>query len=241
MAKDLAQIYEENQRFNAIASFLHGTRYRNLLEVAAGISPRDGERLHVLDIGCGPGKAFAVLNEHLPIQYTGVDVNQGFVRLAAERYGDQNNFEVIEADIQEHIAKLANYDLVMGLESFEHIPEPLVVKLVEAIGASDFQRLYVTVPNELGPALAIKNVGSFLMGYERWKEYSWRETFFASVYNLDRVGVHGVEHKGFDWRWLAQTLRQNVNITHTYGSPFAWMPRFISPSIGFVCAKRTQA
>ena len=36
----------------------------------------------------------------------------------------------------------------------------------------------------------VKNIGSALMGYERYKEYEWRETFFASIYDLDRVERH---------------------------------------------------
>ena len=73
------------------------------------------------------------------------------------------------------------------------------------------------------------------MGYRRYKEYSWAETFAASVYNLDKVERHGTGHKGFDWRWLAQTIRQNCKITQVTTSPLQGIPSCISPSIGFIC------
>ena len=45
-------------------------------------------------------------------------------------------------------------------------------------------------------------------------------------------------HKGFDWRWLAQTLRQNTTIVKMKtSSPANFIPKFISPSIGFICVK----
>ena len=46
-----------------------------------------------------------------------------------------------------------------------------------------------------------------------------------------------VGHKGFDWRWFAQTLRQNVTIVKKISSPVDLIPKFISPSIGFICVK----
>ena len=61
------------------------------------------------------------------------------------------------------------------------------------------------------------------------------ETLAASIYELDQVKRHGTKHIGFDWRWLAQTLRQNVKIVRKTTSPLKIIPKFVSPSIGFVC------
>jgi SAM-dependent methyltransferase len=230
--------YERVQNFNAITRFLHANRYRNLLELAGQLTPRSGERLKVLDIGSGPCKAYAVLREAVAIDYHAVEIDDGFVADATKRYGGRDDFRLTHGSITDHLDALDGIDLVIGLESFEHIPESQVVRVLEAVGQSDFQRLYITVPNEVGPAIAVKNVGSLLMGYERHREYSWGETFAASVYDLDRVGLHGTGHKGFDWRWLAQTIRHNCEILEIFTSPSKMVPRFISPSIGFVAKKR---
>ena len=231
--------YEENQRFNGLTRLLHATRYRNLSKIAQDLSPAYGDRLRVLDIGCGPGKAYHVLSDLLGgIDYVGVDRNPSFVALAQERYGAAEGFEIHYASIAQKLDLIDRFDLIIGLETFEHIPEHVVVRVIEAIGRAEFGKLYITVPNEIGPAIAIKNTGSALMGYTRHKQYSWAETFHAAFYNLDKVGVHGISHKGFDWRWLAQTLRHNVKIVEKYTSPSQFVPKSISPSIGFLCEKR---
>ncbi len=231
--------YEEQQRFNAITRVLHATRYRNLEQIVADLSPAYADRLRVVDIGAGPCKSFAVLNAlREDIDYTAIEKYAPFCALANERYGALGNFHIHCAGIEERLALLDGADLIVALESFEHIPERLVVRVIEAIGRCDFQRLYVTVPNELGPAIAIKNLGSWLMGYNRHHSYPWRETFYAALCELDKVGIHGTAHKGFDWRWLAQTLRQNVKIIQKYTSPVQWIPKMFSPSIGFLCERR---
>mgnify|MGYP004181272689 CR=1 FL=1 len=66
--------------------------------------------------------------------------------------------------------------------------------------------MFVNVPNEIGPAVLIKNIGSFLMGYLRYKEYSFMETIYASLYKIDKFKPHYDGHKGFDWRVLYYNL-----------------------------------
>lgn len=231
--------YERVQNFNAITRFLHSVRYRKLLEVASQLQPRHGDKLKVVDIGSGPCKAYSVLSSALNIDYHAIELDNEFAEVAQQRYGARDNFRLSHGSIMDHLDSIDGADLVIALESLEHIPENLVVRVVEAIGASEFQRLYVTVPNEVGPAIAIKNVGSLLMGYQRHREYNWGETFRAAAYDLDRVGLHDTGHKGFDWRWLAQTIRHNCEILEIFTSPMKGVPRSMSPSIGYVARKRT--
>lgn len=117
----------------------------------------------------------------------GIELKEDFAELARTKYGQFENFEIICDSVENNFHAFDAADIIIGLESFEHIPEPLVVRTIEAIGQSNFKSLYITVPNEVGPAIFIKNVGSFLMGYKRYEEYRWTETFAASVYNLDTV------------------------------------------------------
>lgn len=230
--------YERIQDFNVVTRMLHKVRYKNLEKVFSEIRQESNSTIHVLDIGCGACKAYEYLSPNFSINYTGIELNKDLAEIARSRYDSNKNFSIICNDVQDSFSIFKNFNVIIGLESFEHIPHSVVVRVVEAIGKSNFEYLYISVPNEIGPALAIKNIGSFLMGYERWKEYSWKETFFASIYNLDKVGVHTTRHKGFDWRWLAQTLRQNCKIERVHTSPFDFVPRFLSPSIHFVCKKR---
>lgn len=227
--------YEKIQAFNFITRILHSTRYRNLRNLVNEITVNH-KKLKVVDIGCGPAKAYEVIkNLGQDFDYFGIELREDFADIAHSRYGENENFEIVCDSVENCYHAFDNADLIIGLESFEHIPENLVVRVVEAIAQSNFKYLYVSVPNEIGPAIFIKNVGSFLMGYRRYREYRWSETIAATLYNLDKVERHGVRHKGFDWRWLAQTLRQNCRIIEITTSPLKRIPKFVSPSIGFIC------
>ena len=231
--------YEENQSFNALVRFLHSVRFKTLERVATGLTPAFGPRLRVLDIGCGPASAYPVLTRlRRDVEYVGVEPRQDFCDLARERYDGESGFEIHQVGICERLDLIDRCDLILGLESFEHILEPEVERIVDAIGRAEFQKLLITVPNELGPAIVLKNVGSLLMGYMRHKEYRWRDTYHAAIYAVDKLPPHVNEHIGFDWRRLKRTLRQQVELTRITTSPWPWVPRAISPSIGFLCKKR---
>ena len=237
-------IYEENQNFNFIIKFLHRIRYRNLEKLIIRASKEKKGKLKILDVGGGPAEAYKTITKlGIDFEYVGVDMCKEFFDIASQRYNQFENFKIIFDSIENQFDKFTDADVIIGLESFEHMKEWLVVRTIESISKSSFMYLYITVPNEVGPAILVKNIASVLMGYTRHKEYKWRDTFFASVYKLDKVERNdkghqaNIGHKGFDWRWLAQTLRQNVTIVKKTSSPADFIPKFISPSIGFICVK----
>ena len=233
-----AKNYDKIQNFNFITKFLHQTRFRNLEKLITQASIEKNGKLKIVDVGCGPASAYKNIKQKgIAFDYIGVELRKDFCDIANDSFSQYENFKIICDSIENHFDKFADADVIIGLESFEHIPEPLVVRTIEAISKVSFMYLYITVPNEVGPAIFVKNIGSALIGYERYKEYEWRETFFASIYDLDRVERHETGHKGFDWRWLAQTLRQNTTILKKTSSPANFIPKFISPSIGFICVK----
>ena len=230
--------YEAGQNFNALTRLLHGTRYRHLREIARSLMEGLDRPLRVVDIGAGTGSAFVELSALGPVEYVAVDPMQYFADILTERFSARPNFSLRFGSICDHYDCLQGADLIIALESLEHIPEHDVVRVVEEVARAGPRRFYVTVPNEIGPALLVKNVGSFLMGWGRWKEYSWRETWAAARYDLDSLPPHGTGHKGFDWRWLAQTIRHNMKIERTLRSPNQLVPLWLSPSVGFDCLPR---
>jgi SAM-dependent methyltransferase len=232
--------YKKFQGFNFITKYLHNNRYRNLEKLIIHAAKEKNNKLKIVDIGCGPAKAFEIINRlDIDFEYIGVELGKDFYDIAYQNYNHFENFDIIHDSIEYQLQTISDADVIICLESFEHIPEWLVVQTIQAISKVSFMYLYVTVPNEIGPAILIKNLGSALMGYKRYKEYKWSETFYASVYNLDKVTRHGTGHIGFDWRWLAHTLRQNTSIFKKTSSPFNLIPKFISPSIGFICVKKS--
>ena len=231
------KLYEQKQTFNFVTSFLHATRYKNLKKIISRAS-KTKDHLKIVDIGCGPGKAYGIISElGVNFEYLGIDPHEKFCAVASQRYDEFDNFKVVCDTIENQFQIFNDADVIIGLETFEHIPEHIVVRTIERISKAHFMYLYITVPNEVGPALFIKNIGSALMGYSRYKQYTWRETFFASICHLDKLPRHTTEHIGFDWRWLAQTIRQNVRIIEITKNPSKLIPRSWSPSIGFICKR----
>lgn len=233
--------YEKNQRFNPLVAWVHSRRYKNITAVFTELArQKQGTPIKVVEIGCAQGKLFAVLNGKFDIDYTGIDVDERDVNTARARYARYMNFRVLHSSADHALAELQNSDIVVALETFEHIPEHLVVRIVEAVAIASPRLFVCSVPVEIGPAVWLKNVGSVLMGYHRHKEYRWAETFWAGLYQLDRVSPHGTSHKGFDWRWLAQTIRHNMKILETRKLPVPFLPAAFAFTTFFVAKPRER-
>lgn len=235
MTAEDAQQYERNQSRNAVNRWLHGFRFKNLIEVLSAISTPDPIR--VAELGCAHGKLFELLNSRFAVEYTGVDIDPTLTAIANDRYGSRPNFRAVTGSAADVLPSISA-DVVIALETMEHIKESDVVRIVEAVAAMRPKLFVCSVPVEVGPAIWLKNVGSALTGYSRHREYTWRETFWAGLYKLDRVHWHGGGHCGFDWRWLAQTIRHNMRIRELRKFPFRWMPAALSTSVFMVCEPR---
>ncbi|MBL8419805.1 MAG: class I SAM-dependent methyltransferase [Dechloromonas sp.] len=222
-------------------SYLHSFRYRNILTLFKAIAQgTDGKPVKVIDIGCAHAKLFSVLNERFDIDYTGIDINSVFVEAARSRYAGDPNFRVIHDSAANALANLKHADIIVALETFEHIPEHDVVRIIEAVAAAKPRLFVCSVPVEIGPAIWLKNVGSLVTGYMRHKEYRWSETFWAGLYQLDRLPPHDTGHKGFDWRWLAQTIRHNMKIKETRRFPSSLLPAAFASSVFMIAEPREQ-
>jgi SAM-dependent methyltransferase len=236
-----ATAYEQRQQFNIVTSWLHSFRYRYVRGVFQQLAQEICDRpIRVIDIGCGYAKLFAVMNPEFRIEYTGIELNDERVAVARERYVRHENFSILHDSATEALGHIpeGSVDLIVALETLEHIPEHEVVRIVERIAEIRPKRFVCSVPLEIGPAIWLKNVGSFLTGYVRHREYTWRETFWAGLYRLDRLPPHGTGHKGFDWRWLAQTVRHNLDVKAIHRLPLAVLPSAFSTNVFLVAAPR---
>lgn len=231
--------YEGDQRFNFLVSWLHSFRYKNILTLFRSVALKtEGKSIKVVEIGCAHAKLFSILKEQFDIEYTGIEAKSRFVEVAQSRYGNNPNFRVIHASAANAVSHMKSADIVVALETFEHIPEHEVVRIIEAIATAQPHLFVCSVPVEIGPAIWLKNVGSFLSGYMRHREYQWAETFWAGLYQLDKLPPHGTGHKGFDWRWLAQTIRHNMKIHEIRKFPFGFLPATFAFSVFMVAEPR---
>jgi SAM-dependent methyltransferase len=237
---ELAAAYEQTQNFNSVTRWLHGRRYRHSVAVVAELAQEVGRPVRILEIGCGQAKLFGALNRHSQVRYTGIDVEPAFIEAAQRQFGHLKNFrvEVRPAQDADFLASLNRPDIVFALETFEHIPERDVMRIVETVAQLKPRRFVCSVPVEVGPAILAKNVGSWLMGYGRHREYSWRETLAAASYRLEGLPPHRRSHKGFDWRWLAQTVRHNFHHVERRHLPANWLPAALSTSVYLIARPR---
>lgn len=237
---DLAAAYERTQNFNAVTRWLHGRRYSQSLSVVAELAQGLERPIRILEIGCGQAKLFGELNQRFDVQYTGIDVHPAFVEAARRRFGHLKNFQVEARPAQDAdpLQAIEPPDAIFALETFEHIAKPDVAPIVEAMARLKPRRFVCSVPVEVGPALLAKNLGSWLMGYERHREYSWRETWAAACYRLEALPPHCGGHKGFDWRWLAETIRRNFASVEHRHLPLRFLPAAFSTSVYLIARRR---
>jgi hypothetical protein len=234
--------YEKNQRFNLLVSWLHSIRYKNILMVIDDVARKShNERIRVVDIGCAHAKLFGILNDRFDVDYTGIEIDLAFVNTARSRYAHNENCRIIHDSAANCAKYLEGADIVVALETCEHIPEHDVVRLIEAIGAARPGLFVCSVPVEIGPAVWFKNLGSLITGYMRHNEYEWIETLWAGLYRLDRLPPHGTGHKGFDWRWLAQTIRHNMKVVELRKFPLNALPAAFAFSVFMIAEPRAAA
>lgn len=229
--------YERNQTFNPLVSWLHSQRYKHVIDAIEPIAPV-GRPLKVLDLGCGFAKLYDVLRQSFNIEYTGVDPQAGYLDRANERYGTDSAFRSLCVSATDPIVFDRKYDVVTALEVMEHINGPKVVRIIENVARANPRRFICSVPIEIGPSVLIKNVGSLLMGYSRHRTYTWKQTLDAGLYRLDRLPRHTTSHLAFDWRWLAQTIRDHFRIVETRFFPLKYLPASISSTAFFIAEPR---
>jgi len=68
-----------------------------------------------------------------------------------------------------------------------------------------------------------------------------KETFWAGFYKLDKLPPHTTGHKGFDWRWLAQTIRHNFCIQKIISFPLNFIPAGLASSVFIISQLRSDA
>lgn len=233
--------YESHLTYNPLISYIHSLRYKHIIDIFEELeSDLHGSDIRVLEMGCASGKLFGILDKRFSIRYTGVDKRKDRVDVANKRYLNNSNFFVIHDSVtnKEVFQQIERPDIVVALEILEHIPEHDVVRLVENIAEISPKLFVCSVPVEVGPIVWIKNIGSVLMRYDRHKKYSWNQTFWAGLYQLDKLPPHGTGHKGFDWRWLAQTIRHNMKIREIRKFPIQFLPASLSNSVFIVGVPR---
>ncbi len=218
--------YAKAQNFNPLVSWLHRRRYRMLAKTKVA-------HYRVLDIGCGVGTCFDVLTG-IDL-YHGVDINSVYINIALVRHRNRRHFIASAIDIEDYSWSWIP-DLVICLETLEHLRPNVARQLIANI--SYYSPAFIcSVPNELGPMILIKNLGSALMGYSRHKEYSLLDTLRAAAY---RPLPWSGGHKGFDYRTVVRECQRHFKHVEVKSLPFPWLPRWLATNVFITATKEPQ-
>lgn len=231
--------YEKTLEYNSVTKYLHSNKHKLFFShlKANGIDKNYHQKIRILDLGCGPAYIFNELRQKLSdFEYIGVEIRDDFINAAKENFAEDLRFTIIKSSVEDYLKNINEVDFIISFDCFEHMLLNARNKSLNLISKIKFKYMYINVPNEIGPAILIKNFGSFLMGYVRHKEYTLKETIYASLYLTNKIKPHTDGHKGFDWRVLYYNLRFFFK-TDLVTSPIGIVPTLISPSIFFICKK----
>ncbi|HOD18326.1 MAG TPA: class I SAM-dependent methyltransferase [Candidatus Cloacimonadota bacterium] len=239
--------HEMNEQLNPINAWLHGRRFkyvRNWLNLHYG-----HKQIKILEIGVGYGRLVEELTPYLYIDYTGVELIEELYQEAKRRLSNIPNCHLLNGSIldEEIIRQLNNnYDVIIALETCEHIPAQEVPKLLGILRYRLHCKYFISsVPIEIGPIILLKNFGSYLLHYGRYREYTVKDTIYAALGKIEKLSPHSgnsayPSHKGFDWRFYRYLLHQDFRIKQTLHLPLTWLPMALSTNVMFIAEPRTE-
>lgn len=248
--------YARKQIFsrNAIVAWSHRRRFAVARELASA-----GAGGALLDYGCGDG-TFIALAHDLFREVVGADIDVDQVRDCKRRLDGVGNVQFASINDLRAPDHRDHYDAVVCMEVLEHCPSDVQPQVLQ-----DLDRLVrphgvvvISVPIEIGPTLAVKQLVRAAAAATGLKEYSTRERYRVSEFMRmllasqtsrierpvsvavdargDAIRFHG--HKGFNWRALQCLVERVFAIERRLFSPVPVTGRWLNSQVWFVCRKR---
>lgn len=248
--------YARKQIFsrNAIVAWSHRRRFAMARELASA-----GAGGALLDYGCGDG-TFIALAHDLFRESVGADIDAEQVRDCRRRLDGVPNAQFASIDDLRAPAHRNHYDAVVCMEVLEHCPSDVQPQVLD-----DLDRLVrphgvviISVPIEIGPTLAVKQLVRAAAASTGLTEYAARERYRLSEFMRmllageasrierpvsvamnprgDQIRFHG--HKGFNWRALRRLIERSFAIERRLFSPVRVTGSWLNSQVWFVCRKR---
>lgn len=121
---------------------------------------------NLLDAGCGEGMTLYRIGNHLPSNVTGFDINPDCVSYTKNLFPEA---KITVQDIFNLPYDARNFDLVICLEVFEHLPNPeLALKALKRVAN---KRLIFSVPHEPWFQLGSLCRGKYLKSFGNHPEH----------------------------------------------------------------------
>jgi 2-polyprenyl-3-methyl-5-hydroxy-6-metoxy-1,4-benzoquinol methylase len=230
----------------------HGSRFRLAQRLAA---PARGGRL--LDYGCGDG-TFIALTHGTFSHAVGADVDAAQIADCRQRLGSLEHVEFVLTTALEPPDHTRAYDLVTCMETLEHCTDAERERVIGELArlCAPGGRIVISVPIEIGPALAGKQLFRAMAAWRGHGDYHHRETYTlrelaAAVLGRPRLArpvyradtpfgaVEYCGHKGFDWRLLERDLRRVLRVERRLFTPMPLLKGMLNSQVWFVCRPGT--
>lgn len=219
-----------NQRLflgRGIRSFFHYSRF---FSVKSLIKRHKIKCVRILELGCFDGKLLDFLPSP-PQTYKGFDADWENGLSAAKKRQEKNpayEFSLANKPDDINLGQEEKFDLIVSMETFEHIPPELVCPYLEKLSKHLDGHLVITVPNEKGIFFLMKRI-------LKPKDSSYKFSLMDKI-NLTMGKTNYVirnQHKGFDYDHLIYDIKKYFNVINVFGYSIS---RFIPKSLSFgVC------
>ena len=166
--------------------------------------------LHVLDVGCGPGRLLGPL-ERLRWQVTGMEPNPDFLATARAAAGSSRRVSVLRGGFQD-IAASEEFDLVIGINSsFAHLLRP-------AERADALRRVYDALRPGGVVFLDLPNFLYILKNFRAPEPYTFQaQGESVTLHRRHEIDFHAATVITTDEYVFARSGRSETQLVHAYG------------------------
>lgn len=192
------------------------------------------EARSALELGCFDGRALQCLPQSVEY-YLGYDANweEGLdaARIPTTFTGEAA-FRFSES--LETFSPEAIYDLSICMETLEHLPLDVMDDYVDRLISAARHNVFITVPNEQGPVLVLKQMYKKCILRNDSESYSVQELLYGFLGRTEKVERREGGHKGFSYKKLVDKLSSRYEVIAVQGLPFEWLPCICNFSIGII-------
>ena len=237
---------------NKILTFGHKSRFIKAFNLINKYNANS-----IIDYGCGDA-TFLILMDQYITNKVGIEIDTNSLELLKTRFKNKQNFNFYHSS---KAPENQQYDILTCMEVLEHCRPDTIDELLKKFLSmlKNDGKLIISVPIEIGPSLIIKQFVRYFLAkikygnYEHSENYNLRElikAFFATkntllkrkyypvVYNKTEHIVCG--HKGFNWRFLLKTIKNDYKLEKLSFSPFIFPGGFFSSQAWFILTKKKK-
>jgi SAM-dependent methyltransferase len=226
-----------------MVAWSHGSRFDLARKLVA---PRAGGRL--LDYGCGDGTFVAMVHADFA-ETLGADVDRGQLRECAVRLGHLPGVRfAMTKDVR------GQWDVVTCMEVLEHCIEDERRRVLDELTrlVAPGGMLVISVPIEVGPSVAGKQLFRALAGMRGLGDYAHRERYtpiemirsvLGATVPRERIETEGPEgrhayygHKGFDFHDVEGELAERMTIVRRMFTPMPIFGSLLNSQAWFVAS-----